>query len=767
MSLLAQPAQNGVYRIKRATSDLYLSLEPNGVALSKRDEDSKKQRWKITRSTESSKGWQISSLENGYILAEERFNLQVKPVSDSKSTWYFGVTGNAAMLYLSTNTQYVIASTSPASIKLGIHKKNFSTPIAFTFDLLEYLVPRPTPTIPKSGFQERFFTLPAAALEETYDIIIVGTGMGGGVLAGDLFDTNSKIGEKAKSILVVERGNLIFHSHCLNASRPSGLGEDRGQQNDTFFSAFKNDFKCSAKTDPTDWKGGPMYCLGGRTAAWGLFAPRVHDHILENHFHKDVTEELLSEYYEKAEQLMKLSLPKTQPHHQHLIDRLNMKCSEILNVQWQWGRIASEFSDPGNFDFAEGAYSTIDKLLEIAMSKPKENKVETEHKNFKIMLGMEVRKIIWADETPKRAIGICARDAHGVDRNFRLKERTREWTPSVVLSAGSVNSPAILLRSNVNLTSGLRLTDHDIFYASKSFRYRTEKDRELLGAMKLQTYAKLPKSKEIVLVNMSIDASTFLPRKKNRFDDMPKLIIVFMFQAPLKEEGHNIELDSDEEPVITITRTSCDNAADRKEDMENMVKLCIETVENVLKVDFVDNRSFTLKKLELGGVAHELGTVPMPSKADSDGCLDKNLKLRDSEGIYLCDLSVLPYSPEANPSLTLAALALRLSRTMVPRLQSDPSPHVVRVINHSGRRIKVFVSNSAAVGNENATVELGPGADKEFTRKAGHAEAVLVYRLIEAKVGKNTEATPVRVEDFNFGIAELILALPGKNTAIL
>ena len=36
---------------------------------------------------------------------------------------------------------------------------------------------------------------------------------------------------------------LSFYSHCLNAAHPSGYGEDRGQQNDTFFALFRTRIK--------------------------------------------------------------------------------------------------------------------------------------------------------------------------------------------------------------------------------------------------------------------------------------------------------------------------------------------------------------------------------------------------------------------------------------------------------------------------------------------------------------------------------------------
>ena len=270
-----------------------------------------------------------------------------------------------------------------------------------------------------------------------YDIIVVGTGIGGGIVSGQLFDTNSQLGKNAKSILVIEKGGLVFHTHCLNTSRPSGLGEDRGQQNDTFFAKFKSDYNLVGNTNIQDVKAGPLYNLGGRSVVWGLFVPRIHDKTLERDFPRPVRQGLLWKYYREAENLMNLSLPTTRTIHQDLMERLNMGSDP--KVQWQWGRIASEFSDFRNFDFAQGAYSTVDKLLEIAMSKPKIGGVETEHKNFKMLLRTEVRKLTWNGSKLK---GVVARGPDGEETEFTIRNGGK-----VVLCAGSVDSAAILLRS--------------------------------------------------------------------------------------------------------------------------------------------------------------------------------------------------------------------------------------------------------------------------------------------------------------------------------
>ncbi|KAG8942900.1 hypothetical protein FRC04_003300 [Tulasnella sp. 424] len=591
-----------------------------------------------------------------------------------------------------------------------------------------------------NDFQHKFFGLTAQKAKQLgpYDIIIIGTGIGGGVLAGDLFDTNSKLGGGAKSILVIERGNLIFHSHCLNTARPSGLAKDRGQQNDSFFATFKEDYTFTDDTPKDDWKGGPMYCLGGRSAVWGLFAPRIHDTTLLSHFPRAVRDALTSEYYEKAEKLMNLSLPETKPVHQHLLERLNMDAGREFsqsklkaNIQWQWGRVASEFRDERNYDFAEGAYSTIDKLLEIAMSKPPGME---EHENFKILLGAEARQLLWADGEVVK--GVKVRTARGEEVDIKVKPSTGR----VILCAGSVASPAILLRSGVPLKTaqmgGCRLTDHDILYRAKSFRYKNPDHRREVGSMKLQTYVETGDD-DVLLANLSLDASSFLPRGKSFNEDLPRLIMVFITKTSLESQC-TINLDHDGEPRVKIVRARDDRRRQDERKMKRLTKATMETIEDVLQVEFVDQSgdSEEFKYLELGGVAHELGTIPMEqpsnrgSKAQSNYSVDENLKLRGRKGVYVCDLSVFPYSPEANPTLTLAALSLRLSRTLLPRLPvGKPKDDVLHIVNHTGQKIKVWISNRGGIEEDTAEdVTLEPGDGKWWRREKGTSEAVFVYK---------------------------------------
>ena len=84
--------------------------------------------------------------------------------------------------------------------------------------------------------------------------------------------TNQPQPDKPKRILVIEKGGLTFHTHCMNGPRPSNSGTT-SQGNDLFFKKFKESVDMDEETAKI-WMGGPVYCLGGRGAVWGLFAPR-------------------------------------------------------------------------------------------------------------------------------------------------------------------------------------------------------------------------------------------------------------------------------------------------------------------------------------------------------------------------------------------------------------------------------------------------------------------------------------------------------------
>jgi len=647
---------------------------------------------------------------------------------------------------------------------------------------------------PPKGFGEKYFPLTAgqAVLGGPYDFIIIGTGIGGGVLAGDLFDRYRKLGRTHK-ILVVEKGDVLFHSHCLNTSRPNDPGPGRGQDNDAFFRDFRTPYNIIPDPHP-DWNGGALYGLGGRSPIWGLFAPRPHDETLQRYFPKSVRDELIGTYFEQAETLMKLSLPKTKPVHYHLMSRLDLTGDPEAHAQWKWGRITSEFHDERNFSFSQGAYSPIDKLLEIAMAVPPSGKTGS----FNILLNAQVEKLEFVSGPGNKRAASCVnvKDSGGTVHKLQCKSDGQ-----VILCAGSVESAAILLRSDVDLAAmgGTHITDHDIYFVERRFNYQMPSDRDVVGPMKLQTYARigaqyevkscppwppLPsgpfppncfppveippgtnpggdaeeiirkrdpfwlithRKRDIALVNMSIDASSFLPWRTLKDNSIPKLIVVFVLKSELNP-ANKIEVRGNVTEV-TIERLNDDDLPAKKRDMMKIAEDAINTVGKVLKVDLLPPGSGegVLRRLELGAVAHELGSIPMSQRDGETACLDADLVLRGFTNVSVCDMSVLPVSIEVNPTLTLAALALRLSQKLLPFPVFGTGLSIF-AMNQSEDGISVRASNAG--GADGGYEDLLPGKITSWDRSLKEVEGVFVKRggRARAEVYRATVGDTVFIE---------------------
>ena len=237
-----------------------------------------------------------------------------------------------------------------------------------------------------------------------------------------------------------------------------------------------------------------QYCVGGCAAMWGLFLPRwavldmeelwphaacrINMNMLNSEFLPDVHKALLEKYYGKAEKMMKLAYPSMLPPHQALIDRLNLRTNVNLPfTQWQWGWVASEFHDSKNFDFTEGAFSTINTLLGAAMNDPTREK----DKDFHTVPNISM---VHLEPTPQpnqqtEVTHVVIKDIKNGDLEHKIACR------QAIICAGSVESPAILLRSvdgdlsrygSKFINTFGHVTDHHILAVMSPFFYHNMAD---------------------------------------------------------------------------------------------------------------------------------------------------------------------------------------------------------------------------------------------------------------------------------------------------
>ena len=181
------------------------------------------------------------------------------------------------------------------------------------------------------------------------------------------FDTNSKLGNRN---LVFEKGGLVYRPYHPNAARPSGFGEDRDQQNDTFFGKI-----ISSRTRKRARNGRVILC--SFLADVVLSIPCAHDGYLRKKFGTEFCDQLVNTWYKETEALMGLS-----SHDKHLPSEFHGTAEYRDGVNGSGDASLPIFSQNKSFDFTLGAFSPIDS----AWHSHEEVSECVEHLNWKILL---------------------------------------------------------------------------------------------------------------------------------------------------------------------------------------------------------------------------------------------------------------------------------------------------------------------------------------------------------------------------------------------
>ena len=128
---------------------------------------------------------------------------------------------------------------------------------------------------------------------------------------------------------------------------------------------------------------------------------------------------------------------------------------------------------------------------------------------------------------------------------------------------------------------------------------------------------------------------------------------------PLAE--NRVTVTADDEIQLSYTQT---NLASHRQ----LVHRFEQALSQVGHLDhFLPSEVYLAKKLPIGGVAHQCGTVRFGD--DPRGSvLDRDCKAHDLDNLYVVDASFFPSSSSVNPSLTIIANALRVGDRLLERL---------------------------------------------------------------------------------------------------
>lgn len=468
-----------------------------------------------------------------------------------------------------------------------------------------------------------------------YDVIVIGSGIGGGVLADALSDSGVKT-------LVLEAGGLTFPTHTTNLpgdwSRLATYHQVGHYNNEP----------------GSDFILGVHMSLGGRSVYWSGLIPRMRDWELQfwpaeiRDFFK------IQNGYNEAEKLMRKG--KTLgPFQNNIVAKLAADFTEWMVEDLPHSRHQPNITNANIIEnvleSSTGTFSTTDLLLtSMAFDGT------TGRDNLTINLGHLVTQI---ETNDSKATAVVCQDLLGnVTRKYQGKV--------IVLAAGSLESPKIALNSNLknpNNKIGVGLTDHPAFFSAE---YIIPDGNPFGGTDK---HAKVFMSKRDATIsnhpfNIEILINPVYWNLRQPDDDIKqapntsRIKITFPFGSFLDDNNFVRSNGSGQKLSVKVNRNQTGvphfGAAQQ---MRNAIL-------NKLGIPFTASEGMGYGNE--GTVHHAGGTLRM--SGDGSGVVDTNLKFEGYDNLYCADPSVWPFIPAANPALTLAALSQRLAKTIKAQL---------------------------------------------------------------------------------------------------
>lgn len=518
-----------------------------------------------------------------------------------------------------------------------------------------------------------FDLAPKDPKQKPFDVIVIGSGMAGGVLAERLSDNKVRT-------LVLEAGGVPLETHIANLPRShrSGFQKHVWQRWSDF--GVRN-YENGGPNNKYDGRQG--FNLGGRSVFWGGFIPRMTSPELD-FWPQQLKWDLEDRYYAQAEELMGLSIAPFTSFSRSIHRLLREELSDYVHFD---APVAVRPTLTGSNTISTGMFSTADLLLESHRTKgPLGN-------DFLSIRTHQLAIQIIRNETPDVPCTVITRDIlTGTENRFEGKY--------VVLSCGCLESARLAKRSGLgNKLVGHGITDHPIAFTHfeiPPFQF-DELDQEgqpiviaspyydRYGTVKIVSQAKKPENHHgiyNVLIELGADFN------QGRFID-PEIIkesekkrsmlceIVFLTNLELVQDNSlEFQKDNDFRPSVNMQNPGLTL------DLVNELTIIRDKVIKALGGSIL-NQGWG--DGSLGFVAHEVGSLRMqvmdsnnvmsPSRLTGKkqpkitGVVDDYGKFLDEERIYACDLSIFPTSPAANPSLTAVALAMRLSDELVRLLK--------------------------------------------------------------------------------------------------
>lgn len=482
------------------------------------------------------------------------------------------------------------------------------------------------------------------------DVIIIGSGMGGATLAAALAPTGA-------NVLILERGERL--QDCPEARDPAAIFQ-RGH------------FKPNEMW--RDISGAPLHpgnyaYVGGNTKFYGavLLRYRAEDFRPLRHIEGvtpgwPIRYEDLEPWYSKAEALYRVrgdaANDPTEPSHSAPYPFLPVPDEpDILDLKQAFaaqGLHASALPLGVDIDawLKRGATGWDAFPCTTGAKSDAESCALAEalkHRNVVLQTGVKVTRIL---AKGRQVTGI------EMDRNGRRESLS---APIVVLSAGAILSSALLLASAND--------DHPTGLANRSDQVgRNFMNHNLTGMV-----AYNPFRKNRTVYEKTIQINDFYLTGGPRGEPLGNIQMLGRITGPIMagESGlplwlshhiaeHSIHIMAMSEdlpdPNSRVLWRNGEVVLDWRKTNVKAHELLVQRLKQMMRRagwPVTLSRGFPKSKPSHQCGTNRMGADPLTS------VVDVNLKAHDLDNLYICDASVLPTSAAVNPSLTIAALALR------------------------------------------------------------------------------------------------------------